>query len=218
MAITTQADPAAGIAIVGCGPGSPDYLTRAAQRAIHNATLLVGSPKLLSAFASAQHKTIPVGSNIDGVLEAIDSRRASSRIAVLVSGDPGLCSLARPILERFGREACQVLPGISSVQLAFARLGLDWVDARIVSAHKSIPEVTPADLAPFAVLAFLAGHRLAQDWIARLADALEERRVLFVCEDLSMPQESIQRLTSADLRERQLSTRAIVLLVKEELL
>ena len=49
------------------------------------------------------------------------------RIAVLVTGDPGLASLASAVIEHFGFSFCRVLPGISS-----HRLGNEW---RIVVAE-----------------------------------------------------------------------------------
>ena len=39
------------IVIVGCGPGSPDYLTPLARRAVERAEVLVGASRLLDLFA-----------------------------------------------------------------------------------------------------------------------------------------------------------------------
>jgi len=206
------------LTIVGCGPGSPDYLTEAGRRAIDSATVLVGSPHLLDTYAAPTQEQIRAGSDIDRVLESIASRREHDKIAILVSGDPGLCSLAGPVLRRFGRDACEALPGVSSVQLAFARLGLDWIDVRIVSAHKEIPDLTPADLAVSGSIAILVGHRHSQHWIADLADALGSKRILVVCEDLSLQSERIRRVSVAEFRQLEISTRTVVLLLKEDIL
>ena len=202
--------------IVGCGPGSPDYLTEAGRRAIGNAAVLVGSPDLLDRYATAAHEQIRFGSDIESVLEAIASRFENEKIAILVSGDPGLCSLARPVIRRFGRDAFEVLPGVSSVQLAFARLGLDWLDTRIVSAHKGIPDLTPEDLAGSGNIAILAGHRHSQSWIADLADTLGNERFLVVCEDLSLQSEKIRHVSVPEFRRLRISTRSVVLLLKED--
>ncbi len=202
------------LTIVGCGPGSPDYLTEAGRRAIDSATVLVGSPHLLDTYAAPTQEQIPAGSDIDSVLESIASHREHDKIAILVSGDPGLCSLAGPVLRRFGKDDCEALPGISSVQLAFARLGLDWIDVRIVSAHKEIPDFTPEDLKTSGSIAILAGHRHSQHWIADLANALGNKRILVVCENLSLQGERIRRVSVAEFQQIDLSTRTIVLLLK----
>lgn len=206
------------LTIVGCGPGSPDYLTEVARRAIGTATVLVGPPHLLDSYATPTHEQIRAGSDIDGMLERIASVRALGKVAVLVSGDPGLCSLAGPILRRFGRDSCEVLPAVSSVQLAFARLGLDWLDARIVSAHKAVPDLTPADFAASGSIAILTGHRQSQGWIADLACAFENERFLVVCQDLSLQSESIRRVSVAQFQQLELSTRTVVLLLREGIL
>ncbi len=60
-------------------------------------------------------------------------------VVVLASGDPGFFGIVRLLGERFGRENLRVLPGLSSVALAFARAGLSWDDAVTVSAHGREP-------------------------------------------------------------------------------
>lgn len=60
---------------------------------------------------------------------------ACGPVVVLASGDPGFFGIVRLLRERFGNEDLRVLPGVSSVALAFARAGLPWDDAVTVSAH-----------------------------------------------------------------------------------
>jgi precorrin-6Y C5,15-methyltransferase (decarboxylating) len=52
---------------------------------------------------------------------------------VLASGDPGFFGIVRLLREHGHRP--RVLPGASAVALAFARAGLPWDDAIVVSAH-----------------------------------------------------------------------------------
>jgi precorrin-6Y C5,15-methyltransferase (decarboxylating) len=54
---------------------------------------------------------------------------------VLASGDPGFFGIVRTLSARFGGDALRVHPAPSSVALAFARLGVHWDDAAVVSAH-----------------------------------------------------------------------------------
>lgn len=204
------------ITIVGCGPGAPKYLTEAGREAILNASVVAGSPRLLKLYASETQTRIPVRTDIAGTLEAISAQAEHGKVVVLVSGDPGLSSFARPVLNRFGIDACDVLPGISSVQLAFARLGLDWVDARIISAHKELPKHRAADFESSPVVAILAGHRQARQWIADLAEAFGPKHSLVVCEDLSMPEERVRPVSLEEFRNLELSTRTVVLLIKKE--
>lgn len=173
----------------------------------------MGAQRLLDLFPASRAERIAVGANVGKALDEISARRGR-RIGVLVTGDPGLCSLALPVLRRFGRDACEVIAGVSSVQVAFARLGLDWLDARILSAHERDPEVDAASLAQAGKIAVLAGRPESLRWIAGLAESLGEDRQVFVCENLTLEDERVREATPAELAALQASSRTVVLLVK----
>jgi precorrin-6y C5,15-methyltransferase (decarboxylating) CbiE subunit len=133
----------------------------------------------------------------------------------LVTGDPGLYSLAQPVLKRFGRESCEVIPGISSLQVAFARLGMDWVNARIIDAHGGNPDVDSASLARAEKIAIFAGRAEAIKWVANFVRAIGEGYAIYVCENLTLEGEKIRQVKAEDLRNLGVSSRTIILLVKK---
>jgi len=203
MLYITGMEPAANqhIAIVGCGPGAAEYLTAAAQSAAADAMVLAGAPRLLQLFPTFTGERLAVDAAIENTLTAIAQRvAAGARVTVLVTGDPGLCSLAQPILRRFGREACRIIPGVSSVQMACARLGLDWTAARIISAHAAMPAVDPRALADISPVLVLGGNRKSWPWILAAADHLASTHRLTLCRNLTLPDEELRELTPADLR------------------
>ncbi len=57
------------------------------------------------------------------------------KIAVLASGDPGFFGIAGYLTAKLGREAIEVIPAVSSMQIAFARIKESWDDAIIASVH-----------------------------------------------------------------------------------
>jgi len=204
------------IIIAGCGPGSLEYLTPAARKAIEQAEVLIGASRLLEMFHGHGAEKIVVGSDVEKILGEIVTRRRK-RIVVLVTGDPGLCSLAAPILKRFGRNACEVIPGISSVQVAFARIGLDWLDARIIDAHGDDPDLNPAVLMKEGKIAVFAGRAEAIRWIAGLANVVGKGRRIYLCENLTLEDEKIRQIQPAELDKVEASSRSIVLMIKEGL-
>ena len=205
--------------IVGCGPGSPLYVTEAARQAVAGAEVLVGSRRLLELFPNSPAARILVEADIPAILAKIaDIRAAGGNIAVLVSGDPGLYSLARQVLQRFGRERCEVIPAVSSVQVAFARLGLDWSDARILSAHAAAPEITADELRRADKLAILAGAKGALRWAASAARLLESSHAAVLCENLTLDGERIAHLSPGQLDSIDAASLAIVLLIRRTLL
>lgn len=203
------------ITIVGCGPGGADYLTAIARREIDRAEVLAGAPRLLDAFPESRAQRIPVGADIAKALDRIAGCRARP-VVVLVTGDPGLCSFAQPVIRRFGRKACRVIPGISAVQAAFAAIGADWLDARIVTAHSRAPQIGPAALAGTGKIAVLAGHNAARPWLAELAARLGRGYLIFACRNLTLPDQSVRRLQVAQLRKLDLASRNVILFIRRE--
>ncbi len=213
-----MADVTTKIAIVGCGPGSPQYVTKAACDAVAGADVLVGSQRLIDLFPESPPDRIMVGGDIPAVLQQMVPYLAAGRtVAVLVSGDPGLCSLAARVIRHFGRRQCHVVPAVSSVQAAFAKAGLDWSDARIVSAHGREPKVDLADLGRVDKIAVLAGTTDAIQWSAHVAEALRATHIVLLAENLTLDDERFRELTAEQLHETQASLLSIVLLIRRTL-
>ena len=204
------------IIIAGCGPGHPDYLTTAVKNAVTEAEVLVGAPHLLELFAEAKATRIPVGRDIQEALTEMENQR-QRQIVVLVSGDTGLFSLARSVQNHFGAQHCRLIPGISSVQVACARLGLDWNDLRIISAHGRRPEVTVNALKAWQKIAVLAGTNQASHWVADMLDQLGNGYRAFACENLTCKEEQISQMNADELRNAELASRTIILLIDQEL-
>ncbi len=206
------------IIIVGCGPGAESYITPAAREAAQKADVLIVSRRLQELFPEIVAERIDSGIDIDGTIETMAARRdAGLQVVLLATGDPGIASLAQPVIRHFGRENCEVIPGISSVQVAFARLGVGWEDARIVSAHSRDPEESAGDLLDADKLAILGGREGSLRWAARLIGEMDGRRV-FLCEELTLPGEKVREVQPDELTEVPVSSRAIILVIKEELL
>jgi cobalt-precorrin-7 (C5)-methyltransferase len=207
------------IIIVGCGPGAESYITPAARAAAAKADVLIVSRRLMGFFPEVAAERIDSGVDIDGTLDAIAARREAGRqVVLLATGDPGIASLAQPVIRRFGRENCEVIPGISSIQVAFARLGLDWREVRIITAHSSDPEESADDLRDCGKIAVLGGRDGSLRWAAELIPGLGQDRRIFLCEELTLPSEKIREVRAGDLIKIPVSTRAIILVIKEELL
>ena len=207
------------IIIIGCGPGAESYITPAAKAAAQKADVLIVSQRLKDLFPEVAAERIDSGKDIDGTIDTIASLRDKGRqVVVLATGDPGIASLAQPVIGRFGRENCEVIPGISSVQVAFARLGLGWQDARIITAHSRDPEVSAADLMESDRIVILGGREGALRWTAELIPKHGDERGVFLCEELTLPGERIREVRADELTDVPVSSRAIVLIIKRDLL
>jgi precorrin-6y C5,15-methyltransferase (decarboxylating) CbiE subunit len=207
------------IIIVGCGPGADAYITPAARAAAAKADVLIVSRRLMGFFPEVAAERIDSGVNIEGTLDIIAERRdEGQQVVILATGDPGIASLAQPVIRRFGRDNCELIPGISSIQVAFARLGIDWQDARIISAHSFDPDVSPADLQSAEKIAVLGGREGSLRWAARLIREIGGGRRVFLGEDLTMPSERFREVSADELIAVPVSSRAIIIIVRGELL
>ena len=202
--------------IAGCGPGSPDYLTPAVIKAALQAQVLVGASRLLELFPGHGAEKIAVGADIQKTLDEIDAR-LEKRIVILVTGDPGLCSLSLPVMKRFGRTRCEVIPGVSSVQVAFARIGMDWLDAKIIDAHGENPGITASALRKEGKIAIFAGRKEAIRWVGDIVKEMGKDRRIYLCENLTLENESMRQLQPAAFETLDASSRSIVLIIREDL-
>ncbi|TPQ19977.1 precorrin-6y C5,15-methyltransferase (decarboxylating) subunit CbiE [Streptomyces sporangiiformans] len=135
------------ITVVGTGTGAP--LPPDAEAALAEAELVVGARRHLAAarLPDAAERIVlgPLAPALDAIERHLEKQPQPQkperepadqrRVVVLASGDPGFFGIVRALAERFGSDRLEVRPGVSSVATAFARLGLAWDDAVVVSAH-----------------------------------------------------------------------------------
>tara|TARA_B100000315_G_scaffold215253_1_gene214448 strand:- start:2401 stop:3039 length:639 start_codon:yes stop_codon:yes gene_type:complete len=125
------------IIIIGCGPGSPELMTIKGKKAIENADTVIGSKRLIKDFVkNASLKTIILENNYKEILDrTAQLHEQNKKLVFLVSGDPLFYSFGKSVLDKFGDDKCEVIPGISSVQYAFSRLKESWKEYRTFTLH-----------------------------------------------------------------------------------
>ena len=137
------------ITLIGTGCGTPATLTEEGKHALERAEVIFGAARVLSGLPgvctrtsdSSRKKTVQAKpKQICDLLAGYVEEGTIENAAIALSGDSGFYSGARilkeRILERFG-DICpvEIIPGISSVQMLAARLGIPWQDWNLVSAH-----------------------------------------------------------------------------------
>ena len=137
------------ITLIGTGCGTPATLTEEGKHALWRADVIFGAARVLNGLPDASKQT--GDSTREKMVEAKPRQICDllacyiedsniENAAIALSGDSGFYSGARilkeRILERFG-DICpvEISPGISSVQMLAARLGIPWQDWNLVSAH-----------------------------------------------------------------------------------
>ncbi|MHB0981246.1 MAG: precorrin-6y C5,15-methyltransferase (decarboxylating) subunit CbiE [Thermoleophilia bacterium] len=167
------ASPAERLVVVGVGPAA-GYLTPAAARLIRSCEVFVGGDAALAA-APAWGRRIRVAGPLDPILDEIERLLEQGEpVCVLTSGDPGYFGMLAAVERRFPGRAV-VEPGVSSVQLLAARLGLPWQELRHVSVHGRPLDSLEWTGGPVAVLC--GGENTPTAVAARLRAAGEDLRI-----------------------------------------
>jgi precorrin-6Y C5,15-methyltransferase (decarboxylating) len=140
-------------------------------------------------------------------------------VVVLASGDPLWFGIGRLLLQAFPAEQLRFHPAPTSMQLAFARIGRPWQDARWLSLHGRDPEPLAAELQrrPAALAVLCDPGAGGADTVRRVlaASGLAAAYGCWICERLGHPQERVVRLAPAEPIPPDLDPLHLVLLVAE---
>lgn len=188
------------IIIVGCGPGLKTYISPKALYNIKKADILVGSRRLLKLFPGVDAEKILLEKNYKVLINKIVQWSFAKQVVVLVSGDPCFFSYTKLIIKKMGREFCTIIPGISSIQLAFAAIGENWDDACFISLHGRSAQYRELiqKVKDHNKVVIMTDHKNTPAVIAyQLLKAGIRERIVFVCENLSLPNERIRELDLA---------------------
>lgn len=190
------------VTIIGAGPGNPDLLSRAALDAIDIADVVIGAHRALVGIDVPPDVVRCELVKTADIVAALTDAASWQRAVVVMTGDVGLFSGARRLVEALSGDAqvdVRVVPGISSASYLAARLARPWQDWRFASAHGVACDiVAEAERAGELFLATSGGEdpsRLSGELVqAGFGDA----RVT-VAERLSYPDERITCATASEI-------------------
>ena len=126
------------VTIIGAGPGSPDLLSRAALDAIDIADVVIGAHRALVGIDVPPDVVRCELVKTADIVAALTDAASWQRAVVVMTGDVGLFSGARRLVEALSGDArvdVRIIPGISSASYLAARLARPWQDWRFASAH-----------------------------------------------------------------------------------
>jgi precorrin-6Y C5,15-methyltransferase (decarboxylating) len=175
---------------------------RAADAALREADVVLGIGRLLDALpADVAGKRIEVPGPLAQTLELAAERRAlGERVCLLASGDPGFFGIVRVASARFGPDGLDIHPAPSSVAMAFARAGLHWDDAAVVSAHgRPLAAAVEVCLRVPKVAVLTAPDQPPEDLGRALLDGGCGPRRVTVCARLGHDDEAVTRTDVAGL-------------------
>jgi precorrin-6Y C5,15-methyltransferase (decarboxylating) len=203
------------ITILGIGDDGVDGITPSERAVIEQADVLIGTERLLGFVERAKGQRLVVGADLDAALQRIEQERGK-RLVVLASGDPLFYGVARYFCDKLGKDRFEVLPHVSSMQLAFARVKESWEDAYLANLYNgSIERVFDAIRIADKVGLFTS-NEFTPNAIAR---ELLDRKVgyfsAYVCENLGSPNERVTHGELAEIAQQEFSPLNVMILVRK---
>jgi precorrin-6B C5,15-methyltransferase / cobalt-precorrin-6B C5,C15-methyltransferase len=180
------------VIVIGMGL-SPDDLTAKHLDILRRADILIGGKRHLACFRDHSGIRKEITRDIPELMDFIGRHFKTHQVVVLASGDPLLFGIGSAVIDVLGPDHVEILPNISSVAAAFARIKEPWQEARIISMHGKQSENSLLTAASEAhLVAVLTDPTRNPGWIAALLLRSQLHQVkICVLEQLGTPSEKI---------------------------
>ena len=207
------------IFIVGIGPGASEYLTKKVIDTVKTSDYTVGSTRAIELFDDVQNKIdFNVKNLLDKIEEGVQLACDGNTISILSTGDPGFSGVLNTVLriskeKNFPKENIEVVPGISSLQLAAAKCHIQWDSANVMTFHgrENIEDILPIINNGKTTIALPS--RKVKDMAQFLIDnGVDEDRKVVVCERLSYPDENIVESTLKQIAQSEFTYMCIMVI------
>jgi precorrin-6B C5,15-methyltransferase / cobalt-precorrin-6B C5,C15-methyltransferase len=187
------------LVILGIGDDGIAGLTEPARRRLLAADLVLGPPATLSLLDSVPNLKQALEPDMSVALRQVREALEYESPVLVSSGDPLFYGVARYLCDRLGKDLFEVVPHVSSMQLAFARIKESWEEAYLTNlANHPLEDVLDRIRTAETVGLFTTAQAdpvaVARQLLVRGIDYFRA----FVCENLGGPDE---RVTQGELSE-----------------
>jgi precorrin-6Y C5,15-methyltransferase (decarboxylating) len=201
--------------VIGVAPDGASSLLPEARRLMDRAEIVFGGKRLLDTFPSLTGKKIAVRNNLAEVTDLIKKNLRQKRIVVLASGDPNFYGIASYLTGKLGKDIVEIIPNISAMQVAFARIKESWEDAVFASVHsRPIEDIIEIVHLNHKIGIFTDGEHTP----AAIARVLLEHGVdgyqAYVCQNLGREDERVIETDLHGLRQTECSPLNILILLR----
>ena len=201
--------------IVGIGDDGVEGMTAQARKVLEAADALLGPEVCRSLLPADLASRLDVAGTLEELCEKIEAA-GDKRLVVLASGDPLFYGTARYVCGKLGKDRFEVVPHVSSMQLAFARVKESWEEAFLAnlsgqSIERVIDKIRSSDT---------VGLFTSEQWPpAAVARALLDNGIdsfqAYVCENLGSPDERVTQGSLADIARDSFGPLNVMILVRK---
>jgi precorrin-6B C5,15-methyltransferase / cobalt-precorrin-6B C5,C15-methyltransferase len=190
------------VPVIGIGPDGLAGLSPRGRDLLLAAEVVFGSESTLRLLPELAGERVVIGTDLPVVVEKLKTAVGRRQTAIVASGDPLFYGTARYLTEKVGPDLFEVMPHVSSMQLAFARIKESWEEAYLTDlAARSLDDVLDKVRSAETVGLFTSPRyqpgRIAGELLGRGIDYF----TAFVCENLGGKDERITRAELSDVRD-----------------
>jgi precorrin-6Y C5,15-methyltransferase (decarboxylating) len=201
--------------VVGIGENGLDGLTAAARQLVEEAEILIGEDHTLDLVPESHAERLVVGTSLDLGVEQIEAS-PEKRIVVLASGDPLFYGVARYLCDRLGKQRFEVVPHVSSMQLAFARVKESWEEAFLTNLATHSLQSVLEQIRTAEKVGLFTSEAYPPSAVARaLLEARIDYFTGYVCENLSSPDERVTQGELSELAEQEFAPLNVMILIRK---
>ena len=182
-----------------------------------SASTLVGSKAHLDLYPHFEGERLLLKPPFEPLFSKLEERLEEGDVVVLATGDPLFYGIAQMVVNRFGKERVEVIPNLSYMQLAFARMGVAWQEAGFFSLHgRGFKGFLRAlTLAKRHLFLFTDPENSPGRLGRHLVDCQVSGVRLWVFSRLGMPDEEVISLSPSEAADREFAEPNCVVLEKE---
>lgn len=201
--------------IIGVGPSGGSSLTPETRRLTDQAELIFGGERLLEMFPKTSAQRVVIRNNLAEVTERIKANLGQKRMAVLASGDPSFYGIAKYLIGKLGKDIFEIIPNVSSMQLAFAKIKESWDGAVFTSVHSRPIEDIVETVRSSHKIGIFTDEEHSPTTIARvlLAHGIDGYQA-YVCQDLGGENERVIETDLYSLSKMKFSYLNILILLR----
>lgn len=201
--------------IIGVGDDGIDGLTSGARAILESAELIIGSPQALASASALSARKLEASGGLDAVVDAINEHQ-DRRVVLMATGDPLFYGTARFLCDRLGKDRFEVVPHVSSMQLAFARVKESWDEAYLTNLatqdlDRVVERIRTAEKVGLFPSPSCPPSAVAQKLLERRIDYF----MAYVCENLGSPDECVTQGELAEVADQDFSEMSVMVLVRK---
>ncbi len=200
--------------IVGIGDDGVEGMTAQARRVLESADVLLGPESCATLLPASLAERLETTANLEELCDRIEAA-GPRRLVVLASGDPLFYGTARYVCGRLGKDRFEVVPHVSSMQLAFARVKESWEEAFLANLSGQSIERVVDKIRGSETVGLFTSEQWPPSAVARtLLDEGIDYFQAYVCENLGSPDERVTQGSLADIAAEAFGPLNVMILVR----